>query len=178
MSAASLLRGPLIGTCLASVLYGITCLQAFFYFQTYVNDQRGLKLTVALLLTLEDDPCCSVDYPLITRPWTEMLIVTPKVDYGSYCSSHIPGNRSSHVHLCSRPRLLLEYVNSPLVGGTPSDERLQFLIDLVVYFYFTWRIWMFTSNLWIVFFMVGWRVVMVAATHTPLVDSDFTCANG
>ncbi|KAI6009282.1 hypothetical protein EDC04DRAFT_2610646 [Pisolithus marmoratus] len=151
MSAASLLRGPLIGTCLASVLYGITCLQAFFYFQTYVNDQRGLKLTVALLLTLE-----TIHVALSMWVVDSYLVV----------------------NYTNQPRLLLEYVNSPLVGGTPSDERLQFLIDLVVYFYFTWRIWMFTSNLWIVFFMVGWRVVMVAATHTPLVDSDFTCANG
>ncbi|KAI6014183.1 hypothetical protein EDC04DRAFT_674158 [Pisolithus marmoratus] len=79
MSAASLIRGPLIGTCLASVLYGITCLQAFFYFQTYVNDQRGLKLTVSttpycgsfkvdswliagrIVTDAGNDPCCSVD---------------------------------------------------------------------------------------------------------------------
>lgn len=54
--AVSLGRGPLIGVCLLSVypsLYGITCLQALFYFQTYVDDRRSLKLTVALLLTLE-----------------------------------------------------------------------------------------------------------------------------
>lgn len=51
--AISLGRGPLIGVCLSSCLYGITCLQALFYFQTYVHDRRSLKLTVALLLTLE-----------------------------------------------------------------------------------------------------------------------------
>ncbi|KAI6118004.1 hypothetical protein F5141DRAFT_1095388 [Pisolithus sp. B1] len=29
-----------------------------------------------------------------------------------------------------------------------------FIIDLVVYFYFTWRIWNFTGKLWVVFFMI------------------------
>lgn len=31
-----------------SSLYGITCLQAFFYYQTYVDDRRELKLMVCL----------------------------------------------------------------------------------------------------------------------------------
>ncbi|KAL4077584.1 hypothetical protein J3A83DRAFT_4185937 [Scleroderma citrinum] len=52
-SPVSLIRGPLLGTCLGSILYGVTCLQAFFYYQTYVNDLRCLKVTVAVLLTLE-----------------------------------------------------------------------------------------------------------------------------
>ncbi|KAG6334624.1 hypothetical protein ID866_4465 [Astraeus odoratus] len=42
----SLIRGPLVGTCVACVLYGVTCLQAFFYYQTYVQDRKGLKATV------------------------------------------------------------------------------------------------------------------------------------
>lgn len=49
----SLIRGPLIGTLVGLVLYGVTFLQAFFYFQTYVDDRMGLKLVVALLVILE-----------------------------------------------------------------------------------------------------------------------------
>ncbi|KAI6113424.1 hypothetical protein EDD16DRAFT_1521249 [Pisolithus croceorrhizus] len=45
----SLVRGPLIECfTLLSVgpnLYGITCLQTLFYFQTYVDDRRSLRLT-------------------------------------------------------------------------------------------------------------------------------------
>lgn len=42
----SLIRGPLIGTLVGLVLYGVTFLQTFFYFQTYVDDRMGLKLVV------------------------------------------------------------------------------------------------------------------------------------
>ncbi|KAI6013083.1 hypothetical protein BKA83DRAFT_684041 [Pisolithus microcarpus] len=49
----SLIRGPLIGTLLGLVLYGVTFLQAFFYFQTYVDDRIVLKLLVALVVILE-----------------------------------------------------------------------------------------------------------------------------
>ncbi|KAI6147990.1 hypothetical protein BKA82DRAFT_4146984 [Pisolithus tinctorius] len=121
MSVASLLRGPLIGTCLASLLYGITCLQAFFYFQTYVNDRRGLKLTVALLLTLE-----TIHVALSIWLVDNYLVV----------------NYANERALQSATWL------------TTVTFCIGFLIDLVVYFYFTWRIWMFTSKLWIVIFMI------------------------
>ncbi|KAF9237198.1 hypothetical protein BU15DRAFT_76206 [Melanogaster broomeanus] len=57
--AISLARGPLIGTFIGlfsfldASLYGVTCLQAFFYFQTYTHDRMALKITVATLLALE-----------------------------------------------------------------------------------------------------------------------------
>ncbi|KAI6143553.1 hypothetical protein EDD17DRAFT_1659235 [Pisolithus thermaeus] len=73
-----LLRGPLIGICLGSCLYGITCLQALFYFRTYVDDRRSLKLTVALLLTLETLHVVLsmwiVDYYLVTNYAKELAI--------------------------------------------------------------------------------------------------------
>ncbi|KAH7882098.1 hypothetical protein F5I97DRAFT_1912037 [Phlebopus sp. FC_14] len=68
--AASLARGQLIGTFIGLILYGVTCLQAFFYFQTYVDDRRGLKLTVALLLALE-----TVHAALTMRLMDDYLIV-------------------------------------------------------------------------------------------------------
>ncbi|KAI6134232.1 hypothetical protein EV401DRAFT_2204318, partial [Pisolithus croceorrhizus] len=49
----SLIRGPLIGTLVGLVSYGVTFLQAFFYFQTYEDDRMGLKLLVALVVILE-----------------------------------------------------------------------------------------------------------------------------
>ncbi|KAI9573445.1 hypothetical protein HD554DRAFT_871076 [Boletus coccyginus] len=52
-SPAALVRGPLIGTFLGLVLYGVTFMQAFFYFRTYEHDTRTLKATVALLVVLE-----------------------------------------------------------------------------------------------------------------------------
>ncbi|KAN0080171.1 hypothetical protein V8E55_009737 [Tylopilus felleus] len=51
--AISLARGPLIGTFLGLILYGITCMQAFFYFRTYEHDTWRLKLTVVFLVLLE-----------------------------------------------------------------------------------------------------------------------------
>ncbi|KAI6013071.1 hypothetical protein PISMIDRAFT_180449 [Pisolithus microcarpus 441] len=59
--AVSLGRGPLIGVCLGSCLYGITCLQALFYFQTYVDDRRSLKLTVSTILPSFIHPTCTPD---------------------------------------------------------------------------------------------------------------------
>ncbi|KAI6030335.1 hypothetical protein EDC04DRAFT_93574 [Pisolithus marmoratus] len=67
----SLTRGPLIGTLVGLVLYGVTFLQAFFYFQTYVDDRMGLKLFVALLVILETVHAALsvlvIDYYLITH---------------------------------------------------------------------------------------------------------------
>ncbi|KAF8553856.1 hypothetical protein OG21DRAFT_1182638 [Imleria badia] len=51
--AISLARGPLIGTFLGLILYGVTCIQAFFYFRTYEHDSWRLKMTVAVLVVLE-----------------------------------------------------------------------------------------------------------------------------
>ncbi|KAI6160239.1 hypothetical protein EDD17DRAFT_1875992, partial [Pisolithus thermaeus] len=130
MSASSLLRGPLIGTCLASLLYGITCLQAFFYFQTYVDDRRGLKFTVALLLTLET---------------VHVALSIWVVD------SYLVANYTNPYALQSATWL------------TTTTFSVGFIIDLVVYFYFTWRIWMFTSKLWIMIFMI-----LVALARTVL----------
>ncbi|KAI6022773.1 hypothetical protein BKA83DRAFT_4268975 [Pisolithus microcarpus] len=113
MSASSLLRGPLIGTCLASLLYGITCLQAFFYFQTYVDDRRGLKLTVsAALSSLET------------------------------------------IHVA----MSIWVIDSYLVDN--ATFSVGFVIDLVVYFYFTWRIWMCNST--------SRYIILVALARTVL----------
>ncbi|KIN96653.1 hypothetical protein M404DRAFT_10893 [Pisolithus tinctorius Marx 270] len=193
MSVASLLRGPLIGTCLASLLYGITCLQAFFYFQTYVNDRRGLKLTtlsrlwqVALLLTLE-----TIHVALSIWLVDNYLVV----NYANERALQSATWFSTHPSLTLGQRMLIEFLlpkghilyrsmfSSPFVGGTPPDERLQFLIDLVVYFYFTWRIWMckstfhwtntleltviaflVTSKLWIVIFMIFMALARTSRT--------------
>ncbi|KAI6123042.1 hypothetical protein EV401DRAFT_1948207 [Pisolithus croceorrhizus] len=46
----SLIRGPLIGTLVGLILYGVTSLRAFFYFRTYVDDRMGLRLLVALVV--------------------------------------------------------------------------------------------------------------------------------
>ncbi|KIJ18051.1 hypothetical protein PAXINDRAFT_153995 [Paxillus involutus ATCC 200175] len=56
--AISLARGPFMGTSIGlfsvdGSLYGVICLQAFFYFQTYVHDRRALKIIVATLLLFE-----------------------------------------------------------------------------------------------------------------------------
>ncbi|KAF8438375.1 hypothetical protein L210DRAFT_3761327 [Boletus edulis BED1] len=51
--AISLARGPLVGTFLGLILYGVTCVQAFFYFRTYERDGWRLKSTVALLVFLD-----------------------------------------------------------------------------------------------------------------------------
>ncbi|KIK92454.1 hypothetical protein PAXRUDRAFT_147302 [Paxillus rubicundulus Ve08.2h10] len=48
--AMSLASGPFIGTSIGLFLYGAICLQAFFYFQTYVHDRTTLKIIVCLIL--------------------------------------------------------------------------------------------------------------------------------
>lgn len=119
-SPESLIRGPLLGTCLGSLLYGVTCLQAFFYYQTYVDDRRFLKVTVALLLTLET---------------VHVALSIWLIDY----------------------YLVENYANSQALQSatwlTTAIFVTGFLIDLLVYFYFIWRIWMFAGKLWIVIFM-------------------------
>ncbi|KAI6110174.1 hypothetical protein EV401DRAFT_1891322 [Pisolithus croceorrhizus] len=103
-----LLRGPLIGICLGSCLYGITCLQALFYFRTYVDDRRSLKLTVALLLTLET-------LHVVLSMWI--------VDY------YLVANYTNELALQSA------------TWFTTVTYSIGFMIDLVVYSYFTWRVW-------------------------------------
>ncbi|KAF9232517.1 hypothetical protein BU15DRAFT_81144 [Melanogaster broomeanus] len=51
--ARDLMQAPLIGTFIALVLYGVTTIQTFFYFQTYPDDHGSLKLMVLSLWTLE-----------------------------------------------------------------------------------------------------------------------------
>ncbi|KAI6022774.1 hypothetical protein BKA83DRAFT_4606949 [Pisolithus microcarpus] len=126
--AVSLGRGPLIGVCLGSCLYGITCLQALFYFQTYVDDRRSLKLTVALLLTLET-------IHVALSMWL--------VDY------YLVANYANETALQSAtPHIVPEFVQLPFV----VHYRLSRLPECNSYF--TWRIWNFTGKLWVVVFMI------------------------
>ncbi|KIK92205.1 hypothetical protein PAXRUDRAFT_147816 [Paxillus rubicundulus Ve08.2h10] len=125
--AVSLARGPLVGTFLGLFLYGITCLQAFFYFQTYERDHRGLKITVMLMScrcrTLE-----TVHAALSIWVMDDYLIVH-YADEGSLQSANWSVSRSTYI--------------------------LGFMIDFFVYLYFTWRIWIFTGNKWIVVLMLS-----------------------
>ncbi|KIJ18056.1 hypothetical protein PAXINDRAFT_167354 [Paxillus involutus ATCC 200175] len=120
--AISLARGPLVGTFLGLFLYGITCLQAFFYFQTYERDHRGLKITVAALLTFE-----TIHAALSIWVMDDYLIVH-YADEGALQSAN---------------------------WLSTSTYILGFLIDFFVYLYFTWRIWIFTGNRWIVVLMLS-----------------------
>ncbi|KAF9232514.1 hypothetical protein BU15DRAFT_67384 [Melanogaster broomeanus] len=44
--ARDLMQAPLMGSFIALVLYGVTTIQTFFYFQTYPDDHGSLKLMV------------------------------------------------------------------------------------------------------------------------------------
>ncbi|KIN96648.1 hypothetical protein M404DRAFT_243249 [Pisolithus tinctorius Marx 270] len=105
----SLARGPLVGTCLSLWLYGITCLQACFYFQTYVNDRTSLKLTVVSLLTLE------TAHVVLTMWLMDYYFVA---NYGN------------------------EQVLESTTWMTMITWSIGFIIGLIVYLYFIWRIWM------------------------------------
>ncbi|KIJ60914.1 hypothetical protein HYDPIDRAFT_42983 [Hydnomerulius pinastri MD-312] len=48
-----LIRGPLFGALFSLMLYGVSCMQTFFYFQNYRNDFLVLKLMVTVLWVLE-----------------------------------------------------------------------------------------------------------------------------
>ncbi|KAL4071815.1 hypothetical protein J3A83DRAFT_4400422 [Scleroderma citrinum] len=55
-SAASYVRqlqAPLVGSFISLIFYGISCVQTFFYFQTYPNDRKLLKWMVAVIWILE-----------------------------------------------------------------------------------------------------------------------------
>ncbi|KAI5984664.1 hypothetical protein EDD15DRAFT_2201206 [Pisolithus albus] len=132
--AVSLGRGPLIGVCIGSCLYGITCLQALFYFHTYVDDRKSLKLTVALLLTLETIHVALsmrlVDYYLVANYANEAALqsatwfTTATYSTGSFTCGYYD--------FSDQTLFLMEEFNS----------------------YFTWRIWKFTGKLWVVIFMI------------------------
>ncbi|EIW76005.1 hypothetical protein CONPUDRAFT_139920 [Coniophora puteana RWD-64-598 SS2] len=51
--ADSIVQGPLCGTLATMFLYGINCIQTFFYVQNYSKDRWHLKLLVAVIMTLE-----------------------------------------------------------------------------------------------------------------------------
>jgi len=127
--AISLMRGPLVGTFLGSALYGISCMQAFFYFQTYENDSRRLKMMVAILLIMETAYTA-------TSMWA----------MDDYLVAHF-GNTS-----------ILERGT----GAFAMTYIIGFIIDFYVYLYFTWRIWLFSTNKWIFFFMCTMCISRVA----------------
>ncbi|KAG6334622.1 hypothetical protein ID866_4463 [Astraeus odoratus] len=106
--AASLIRGPFIGTMIALILYGITCIQAFFYFQTYTRDHKALKSTVALVLVLET---------------VHAALSISLLDY----------------YLVKNYGQVQALQTATWIGTTMYTVGL--LIDLVIYLYFTWRIW-------------------------------------
>ncbi|KAF9228196.1 hypothetical protein BS17DRAFT_805759 [Gyrodon lividus] len=119
--AISLARGPLIGTFIGLFLYGVTCLQTFFYFQTYVHDRVALKITVAVLLVFE-----TVHAALSIWVMDDYLVK----QYGNQVALEVPTWSSTATYI------------------------IGFLIDYLVYLYFTWRIWIFTENIWICIFMM------------------------
>ncbi|KAF9225066.1 hypothetical protein BS17DRAFT_816521 [Gyrodon lividus] len=51
--ARQLMQAPLVGSFIALLLYGITSIQTFFYFQTYPDDHVYLKCMVTALWSLE-----------------------------------------------------------------------------------------------------------------------------
>ncbi|KAI6113901.1 hypothetical protein EDD16DRAFT_1118201 [Pisolithus croceorrhizus] len=59
-------------------------------------------------------------------------------------------------------------VNVSATWFTTVTYSTGFIIDLVVYFYFTWRIWNFTGKLWVVFFMI---LVALARTTNGIAAS-------
>ncbi|KAI6113899.1 hypothetical protein EDD16DRAFT_1521085 [Pisolithus croceorrhizus] len=123
----SLIRGPLIGTLVGLVLYGVTFLQAFFYFQTYVDDRMGLKLLVALVVILETAHAALsvfiMDYYLIAH----------------YGQVQVLQSATWFVRLDLQVSAVM---------------YLVVLLVLTYTRYFTWRIWGFTKKMWIVIFMV------------------------
>ncbi|KAF9237197.1 hypothetical protein BU15DRAFT_76205 [Melanogaster broomeanus] len=137
--AVSLGRGPLIGTFLGLFLYGATCLQTFFYFQTYERDPRGLKLTVASLLTFE-----TIHAALSIWVMDDYLIV----HYGN-----VRALESPNWFVCISFLALFTGFDTPLPRRLSSstyilgtDVPTKFTIDFFVYLYFTWRIWSCQSN--------------------------------
>ncbi|EIW75852.1 hypothetical protein CONPUDRAFT_169105 [Coniophora puteana RWD-64-598 SS2] len=51
--AEAMAQAPLLGTLFTMFLYGITCVQAFYYSQNYQDDRMGVKLVVAAVWLLE-----------------------------------------------------------------------------------------------------------------------------
>ncbi|KAL4076704.1 hypothetical protein V8B97DRAFT_1485284 [Scleroderma yunnanense] len=47
------LQGPLVGSFFSMLFYGISCVQTFFYYQTYPDDNKLLKNLVAIIWTIE-----------------------------------------------------------------------------------------------------------------------------
>ncbi|KAF9232519.1 hypothetical protein BU15DRAFT_67389 [Melanogaster broomeanus] len=102
--ARELLQAPLVGAFIAFVLYGITTIQTFFYFQTYPDDHVFLKLMVWSLWTLETiHSGLNVSFinhylidsfgdatALIKIPWDVLLIVKQACfQVGVLCLAHM-----------------------------------------------------------------------------------------
>ncbi|KAH7907171.1 hypothetical protein BJ138DRAFT_1093049 [Hygrophoropsis aurantiaca] len=49
----TIMQGPLCGTLTTMLLYGMICMQTFFYFQNYPDDRRGIKVLVGCIWILE-----------------------------------------------------------------------------------------------------------------------------
>ncbi|KAH7919269.1 hypothetical protein BV22DRAFT_1133958 [Leucogyrophana mollusca] len=81
ISAKLLMRGPLMGTLFGMLLYGVTCMQAFYYFQHYRNDRRAVKATVAVIWLLESAHAClavnAMDFYLIANFGSEETLLAP-----------------------------------------------------------------------------------------------------
>ncbi|KAI6118006.1 hypothetical protein F5141DRAFT_1263437 [Pisolithus sp. B1] len=90
----SLIRGPLIGTLVGLVLYGVTFLQAFFYFQTYVDDRMGLKLLDRILETAHAALSVFImDYYLIAHYGQVQVLQSATCEFVSLLRPHYKGQR-------------------------------------------------------------------------------------
>ncbi|EGO28604.1 hypothetical protein SERLADRAFT_406093 [Serpula lacrymans var. lacrymans S7.9] len=51
--AAMIMRGPLLGSLIGAMLYGMTCYQTFFYLRNYPKDRLTIKVMVYIIWFLE-----------------------------------------------------------------------------------------------------------------------------
>ncbi|KAI6113423.1 hypothetical protein EDD16DRAFT_1727842 [Pisolithus croceorrhizus] len=138
----SLIRGPLIGTLVGLVSYGVTFLQAFFYFQTYEDDRMGLKLLGSILETAHAALSVFImDYYLIAH----------------YGQVQVLQSATWFVRLDLQVSAAMYLV--------------VFLIDFIACLYFTWRIWGFTKKMWIAIFMTT-LVRYPSLYHEPYEDAN------
>lgn len=109
-------------------LYGVTCLQAFFYYQTYVDDRRFLKVTVSLLFTV-----CVVQHPTSTSlggpaGWTtyvQVALLLSVCFWTSACAyiahTAIPNRTLETVHVA----LSIWLIDYYLVENYANSQALQ-----------------------------------------------------
>ncbi|EGO02084.1 hypothetical protein SERLA73DRAFT_159144 [Serpula lacrymans var. lacrymans S7.3] len=132
--AEVLMRGPQLGTMLSMILYGITCIQTFMYFQNYPDDRRRVKATVSI---------SAVSITGLYRLTDACQVIVVWILETAHAGAAISFMDYYLIVNFSNTEVLLS-----VYWAMPVAFMIGFLLAFVVNTFYAWRIWLFSKNVY------------------------------